>query len=98
MKSVGLPGYPASALTIFNEFIEPVISNITGRKKLRKQVNAIMATRVRSEGRSQLLPVGLVRGFAYLVEKGSGAITTLSEADGLLFVHPGLKKICLQNI
>jgi molybdenum cofactor synthesis domain-containing protein len=80
----GLPGYPASALTIFNEFIAPLIRRITGKKRTSYKTQAKMAVRVRSEGRSQLLPVGLIRNIAYPVEKGSGAITTLSEADGFI--------------
>ncbi len=80
----GLPGYPASALTIFNEFVAPVIRKITGKKITYNKIKARMAVRIRSDGRSQLLPVGLIRGIAYPIEKGSGAITTLSEADGFI--------------
>ncbi|MCZ7355483.1 MAG: molybdopterin biosynthesis protein [Candidatus Methanoperedens sp.] len=80
----GLPGYPASSLIIFNEFVAPLIRKLTGKKKEQISVTAKLAIRVRSEGRSQLLPVGLVRGRAYPIEKGSGAITTLSEADGFI--------------
>ncbi len=84
----GLPGYPASALSIFNEFVAPLIRKATGKKKEVEKISAKLAARVRSEGRSQLLPVGIVRGWAYPVEKGSGAITTLSEADGFIEI-PG---------
>lgn len=80
----GLPGYPASCLTIFNEFIAPLIRKITGKKKETHKINARLAARIRSEGRSQLLPVGLIRGMAYPIEKGSGAVTTLCEADGFI--------------
>ncbi len=80
----GLPGYPASSLTIFNEFIAPLIRKVTGKKEERIKTRARLAARVRSDGRTQLLPVGIVRGWAYPVEKGSGAITTLSEADGFI--------------
>jgi len=80
----GLPGYPASALTIFNEFVAPVIRKMTGKKITHNTIKARLALRIRSDGRSQLLPVGLIRGIAYPIEKGSGAITTLSEADGFI--------------
>ncbi len=89
----GLPGYPASSLTIFNEFVAPFIRKFTGRKEVREKTKAILAARVRSEGRSQLLPVGLVRGWAYPIEKGSGAITTLAEADGFIEISPGVEMI-----
>ena len=81
---IGLPGYPASAMIIFNEFVAPLIRKITGKKEKRLRTKAKLAVRVRSEGRTQLLPVGIVRNWAYPVEKGSGAITTLSEADGFI--------------
>jgi len=80
----GLPGYPASALSIFNEFIAPVIRKISGKMEERDKTKAKLAVRVRSEGRNHLLPVGLVRDWAYPIEKGSGAITTLSEASGFI--------------
>ncbi len=80
----GLPGYPTSCLTIFNEFIAPVIRKITGKKHEGMYVKARLSSRIRSEGRSQLLPVGIVRDRAYPIYKGSGAITTLSEADGFI--------------
>jgi len=80
----GLPGYPASSLTIFNEFIAPVIRKAIGKKEEHMKVQAKLASGIRTDGRSQLLPVGLVRGFAYPIEKGSGAMTTLSEADGCM--------------
>lgn len=89
----GLPGYPVSALTIFNEFIAPVIRKITGKKEERIKKSAKMAVRVRSDGRSQLLPVGLVRGWVYPIEKGSGAITTLCEADGFIEIPATLELI-----
>jgi putative molybdopterin biosynthesis protein len=80
----GLPGYPASALTIFNEFVAPMIRKMTGKKSTHNIIKARLAIRIRSDGRSQLLPVGIIRGIAYPIEKGSGAITTLSEADGFI--------------
>jgi len=80
----GLPGYPASALTIFNEFVAPLIRKLTGKKMERIKTSAKLASRVRSEARTQLLPVGLVRGWAYPIEKGSGAITALADADGFI--------------
>ena len=89
----GLPGYPSSSLIIFNEFVAPLIRKIIGKKEERMQINAKLAARIRSEGRSQLLPVGIVRGMAYPIEKGSGAITTLSEADGFIEIPASVEMI-----
>ncbi len=89
----GLPGYPTSSLIIFNEFVAPLIRKMTGKKEERMQTKATLAARIRSEGRSQLLPVGIVRGMAYPIEKGSGAITTLSEADGFIEIPANVEMI-----
>ncbi len=89
----GLPGYPASSLTIFNEFVAPLIRKMTGKTNINNKTHARTAIRIRSDGRSQLLPVGLIRGIAYPIEKGSGAITTLSEADGFIEIPPTVEMI-----
>jgi putative molybdopterin biosynthesis protein len=52
-----------------------------------------MGTSIRSEGRQQLLPVGMSRGRVYPADKGSGAITTLSEADGFIEIPPTVEYI-----
>lgn len=90
---VGLPGYPVSALTIFMQFVAPVIRNAAGRADpLTATVDAEMAVRERfGEGRTRFVPVGLVEDGAghritYPVDKGSGATTTLVDADGVVEV------------
>jgi putative molybdopterin biosynthesis protein len=87
---IGLPGYPSSAMTIFNEVVAPMLRHMSGlAERARREVHATMALRVMSEGgREVLLPVGLVktaRGMeAYPVEKGSGAVSSLLDADGYI--------------
>ncbi len=83
---LGLPGNPISALMTFRLF---------GRRLLDAEANAPtveakLSVAVDSEfGRTQLLPVGLVESpgeglLVYDVDKGSGAITSLAEADGFI--------------
>jgi molybdenum cofactor synthesis domain-containing protein len=82
---IGLPGNPTSALMIFNEFIVLLLKKALGdNKELKKVEHGIMGANFRSEGRQQLLPVGLIRGKVYPADRGSGAITSLSEADGFI--------------
>jgi len=92
---VGLPGYPVSALSIFRTFVAPRIRDAAARPPPgTATVDATMATRERSEeGRLRLVPVGLVADgdgdlLAYPVDKGSGATTTLTAADGVVPVDP----------
>ena len=92
---VGLPGYPVSALTIFRTFVAPAIRDAAGLPEAKAaHAAAEMSVRERfAEGRHRLVPVGLVEDgdgsvLAYPVDKGSGATTTLVDADGVVAVGP----------
>jgi molybdenum cofactor synthesis domain-containing protein len=95
---VGLPGYPVSALTIFRVFVAPAIRRAAGRPEPKTAtVEGEMAHRERySEGRLRYMPVGLVTDgdgntLVYPVDKGSGATTSLVEADGIVAVAPDVE-------
>jgi len=90
---VGLPGYPVSALTIFRTFVAPQIRDAAGLPEpATATVTGEMAVRERSEeGRRRLLAAGLVENgdgdlLVYPVDKGSGATTSLVDADGTVTV------------
>ncbi|QPV62487.1 molybdopterin biosynthesis protein [Halosimplex litoreum] len=90
---VGLPGYPVSALTIFRTFVAPAIRSSAGLPESRTaRIDGEMAVTERTEeGRRRLLAVGLIEDEAgetlvYPVDKGSGATTTLTAADGVVDV------------
>ncbi|MEM3726231.1 MAG: molybdopterin biosynthesis protein [Candidatus Bathyarchaeia archaeon] len=88
----GLPGYPTSALTIFQIFVMPVLREMAGLKPQLENVviHAKTAEKIYlQEGRREYLPVNVILGedgecTAYPVLSGSGAITTLAEADGFI--------------
>jgi putative molybdopterin biosynthesis protein len=81
---LGLPGYPTSALTVFAELAAPAIRRALGLKSGVHRSKGILAKAVRSEGRHQMLAVGLSGDRVYPVDKGSGSITTLARADGVI--------------
>ncbi len=82
---VGLPGYPTSALSNFHILILPAIAKMRGIAIEKKSVRARLSRKIVSAiGRYQFLPVRLKDGQAEPVLKGSGAITTLSAADGFV--------------
>ena len=88
---VGLPGYPVSALSIFRTFVAPAIREAAGLPEpATATVRGRMAVEERAEeARHRLVPVGLVENGAgetlvYPVDKGSGATTSLVEADGIV--------------
>jgi len=95
---VGLPGYPVSALTVFRAFVAPRIRQAAKLPESRTAVvEGVMASQERySEGRTRLMPVGLVESgdgetLVYPVDKGSGATTSLTLADGLVEVGPDVE-------
>ncbi|MCX2819467.1 molybdopterin biosynthesis protein [Haladaptatus sp. F3-133] len=97
---VGLPGNPISALSVFRVFVEGMLRDAAGGgedERLRR--SARVADEVRVEGgRTRLLPVGLVEDgdgttLAYSVDKGSGATTSLTRADGIVNVEPSTNYI-----
>ncbi|WP_255192550.1 molybdopterin biosynthesis protein [Natronobeatus ordinarius] len=94
---VGLPGYPVSAMMVFRTFVAPAIREAAGLAEPETAtVAGTMAIRERSEqGRLRLAPVGLVEDgdggtLVYPVDKGSGATTSLAEADGVVEIHPDI--------
>ncbi|WP_416840553.1 molybdopterin biosynthesis protein [Haloferax sp. DFSO52] len=97
---IGLPGYPVSALTIFRTFVAPAIRDAAGLAEPQTAtIEGTMAVRERyAEGRTRLMPVGLVVDGAgemlvYPVDKGSGATTSLVEADGVVEVPADVEYI-----
>jgi len=86
---LGLPGYPISALTVFGILVAPAIRAALGLKFPDRRFKAKLARPIRTEGRHQMLAVGLSEGLAYPVDRGSGSITTLSRADGVAEIPAG---------
>jgi len=90
---VGLPGYPVSAMMTFRVFVAPLIREAAGLPEpASATIDGEMATEARhDQGRRRLMPVGLVENstgdrLVYPVDKGSGATTSLADADGLVTV------------
>lgn len=95
---VGLPGYPVSALTIYRTFVAPAIRAAAGLPEPQTAtIEGEMAVRERySEGRLRYMPAGLVTDgdgtmLVYPVDRGSGATTSLVEADGVVAVPPDVE-------
>jgi putative molybdopterin biosynthesis protein len=87
---VVLPGFPTSAIFTFHAFVAPVIRARAGLPpEAAKTISARVPVRVASElGRKEFVLVSLVAGeegvVAFPTGKGSGAVTSFSQADGFL--------------
>ncbi len=85
---VVLPGFPTSAIFTFHAFVAPVIRAKAGLPpEAAVTVDATVPVRIPSEmGRKEFVLVALVAGadgkIAFPIGKGSGSVTTFSQADG----------------
>ena len=85
---VVLPGFPTSAIFTFHTFVAPIIRARAGLPpEAAETINARVPVRVASElGREEFVLVSLIDGDAGTVAvpigKGSGAVTSFSQADG----------------
>jgi len=88
---VVLPGFPTSAIFTFHAFVAPVIRARAGLPpQAARVIEANVPVRIASElGRQEFVLVALVAGdageaVAFPTAKGSGAVTSFSQADGFL--------------
>jgi molybdopterin molybdotransferase len=102
---LGLPGYPVSALVIFDLFAAPMIRRLGGESaeavsRFTKTVKATLKTNIASQvGREDYVRVTLEREstgwVASPLPSKSGAIFTLVKADGMVRIEmnqDGLEK------
>jgi putative molybdopterin biosynthesis protein len=87
---VVLPGFPTSAIFTFHAYVAPVIRARAGLPPEAAQtVTATVPVRVASElGRKEFLLVSLIESgqgtVAFPTAKGSGSVTSFSQADGFV--------------
>ncbi len=85
-----LPGFPTSAIFTFHAFVAPVIRAKAGLPaEAARTTDARVPVRIASElGRKEFVLVALVEGdagpIAFPTAKGSGSVTSFSQADGFL--------------
>jgi len=84
----GLPGYPVSALMIFEILVAPFLRRLSGCVSSRNVVKAVVQVRTHSDfGRREFRPVAIVdtgRFVAYPFTSYSGSTSTLAKADGFI--------------
>ena len=85
-----LPGFPTSAIFTLHAFVAPVIRARAGLPaEAARTIEADVPVRIASElGRKEFVLVALVAGeegpVAFPTAKGSGSVTSFSQADGFL--------------
>ena len=93
---VGLPGFPSSAIMIFNLIVKPIIARMLCLHYPEVLVKARLAMRVEgARGRRGLYPVSLIDTgdgiVAYPLQAESGAIKVVALADGFIEVPENLE-------
>jgi len=90
---VVLPGFPTSAIFTFHAFVAPVIRARAGlRPEAARTIEAEVPVPVTSElGRQEFVLVALAEGahgpVAFPTPKGSGSVTSFSQADGFIAIE-----------
>ena len=85
-----LPGFPTSAIFTFHAFVAPVIRALAGLPaEAARVLEADVPVRIASEmGRKEFVLVALAAGeagpVAFPTAKGSGSVTSFSQADGFI--------------
>jgi len=88
----GLPGYPSSAISIFNALVKPILLRLTGLKEGKEAfVEAKIPFKIFSaKGRREFILVHLINSkdgyLAYPILSNSSAISSFSLADGYIDV------------
>jgi len=97
---VVLPGFPASAIFTFHEFVAPVIRKLAGRDEQDvARVAARVPYAISSEvGRTEYVLVRLVEDdvgslVAYPIGKGSGSVSAWSQADGYFVIPKAVEQL-----
>ncbi len=93
----GLPGYPVSALMVFQGFVASFLRRITGASE-NKRINSGFVVKLSrryhsAKGRSHFVLVKVEDDVAHPILKDSGAITSFAEADGYFEVPKNVEII-----
>ena len=87
---IGIPGYPVSAIIAFEQFVSPLILAMLAQRSAERQTLAVTPTRKISSrlGVEEFVRVKLGqvgdRVVATPLPRGAGAITTITEAHGII--------------
>jgi putative molybdopterin biosynthesis protein len=87
---VGIPGYPVSAIVIFDQFIRPMIYQMMGIQPPKRKIMPVQLTRNMPSklGIEEFIRVKLGKVgenvVASSLPRGAGAITSFTQADGLI--------------
>jgi putative molybdopterin biosynthesis protein len=94
---IGVPGYPVSAALTADIFVEPLLGKWLGRPPVRPQtIQAEISRKVNSRGGDDeylRVAVGFIgdQAIAAPLSRGSGVITSLVRADGLVIIPLGIQ-------
>jgi len=99
---LGVPGYPVSAIVVFEEFVKPLIALLLGERcSLRRTVLARTRRKIPGKlGVEEFVRVRLawIRGefVASPMKRGAGQISSIAHADGILRI-PARKEGVAEN-
>ena len=82
-----LPGHPMAAFMVFWLTVRPALLQMTGRQQKADKRKAFVSRNLSSNhGREEIIPVRLEGDRAVPLRAGSGVVSVLSKADGLIII------------
>ncbi|HDT11313.1 MAG TPA: molybdopterin molybdenumtransferase MoeA, partial [bacterium] len=98
----GMPGNPVSTFVIFETIVKPFIMKMTGSDEQAKRIKMRLDTpfkRKKTE-RTEFIPVKINNDGKVEVVRyhGSGHLTSLIEADGIIKIEKGVNEISANSL
>lgn len=89
--AIGLPGFPVSAIMVFDTIFLPALLGACGVRRKTRQVSATVAVRVHlAQGKTNLVPVSLIQRestVAYPLLGDSGSVSRIMRSDGYMSAY-----------
>ncbi|MEM0157163.1 MAG: molybdopterin biosynthesis protein [Thermoplasmataceae archaeon] len=88
---IGLPGFPVSAIMVFDTIFLPALLRSCGIRQRKAQISGTLPVRVHlAQGKVNLVPVSLVQresAVAYPLLGDSGSVSRIMRSDGFISVY-----------
>lgn len=95
---IGVPGYPVSSYISFENFVKPIILELSGEVKSKKLIKGIVSKRINSSLKHKefiRVNIGIVEGKPVVtpISNGAGVTISLVKADGIGIVPRNVEGI-----
>lgn len=92
----GIPGYPVSAVTSFNTFLEPACEKLCATQQYKKYIKCITPYKVPSRiGVEEVLRINITerlgKHYAFPLPRGASVFSSMARADALMWIPENIE-------